>query len=153
MKNKYWFAVILFFAITKAHGQDIRVGNNFIILINGKLAQTIEGVKLVLSDANGKEESIHSGYIPGELSVSTIEAKNVLFGDSVRTLTLKFDYDEYGSNKTFIHNFKIGIDRHWFKTSLIILRIFDFKKRQKTYKYSFEVPGIYFAKPGYVSGK
>ena len=152
MKNKYWLVVIIFFAATKVYGQDVRVGSNFIILVNNKLPTTVEGLQLILSDTTGKEESISGGYIPGELFVTTNEARNLLFADSVRTLTLAFDFYVYGRDNKFIHNYKIFIDRRWFKQSVIIVRIFDIDKRRGTYKYSFEVPGYSFALPGYVMG-
>jgi len=66
---------------------------------------------------------------------------------------LTFDFYEYKRNKQFIHNYKIYIDRKWFKQSVIIVRISDINKRRGTYKYSFEVPGYSFAKPVYVFGK
>ena len=153
MKNKYWFILILCFAVLKLHGQDIRVGNNFIILFNDKLTSNVAALQLILTDTTGKAASIKGGYIPGELFVTTVEAKKVLFADSVRVLTLAFDNYEYKRDNMFINNFKIFIDRRWFKSSMIILRIFDINKRRGTYKYSYEVPGYSFALPGYAVGK
>lgn len=147
MKNKYWFTVILFIASIKLYGQEVRVTNSFIILVNDKLINTVSGLRLVLSDSTGKKEFIEGGYYPGVLFVKNIETKNVLFADSVRKLTLLFDYYGYGQDNEFISNYKISIGRRWLKESLIILRIFDINKRRKTYKYTFEIPGLYFDKP------
>jgi len=55
MKNKYWFVIILFFASIKLYGQDVRVNNSFIILVNDKLITTVEGLRLILSDTTGKK--------------------------------------------------------------------------------------------------
>jgi hypothetical protein len=147
MTPKYWLTTILFIASIKLYGQEVRVTNSFIILINDKLATTVEGLQMVLSDTTGKEDVTNGGYYPGVLFVKNIETKNVLFADSVRKLTLLFDYYAYGRGNDFIHNYKINIERRWFKESLIILRIFDINKRRGTYKYTFEIPGLYFSKP------
>jgi hypothetical protein len=144
MKINYWVIVILFILSSKSYAQEVRVNNSFIILVNNKLTTAVAGVRLILSDTTGKEESINGGYYPGVLYVSNIETKSVLYADSVRKLTLVFDNYEYPGNKQVINNYKIGIDRKWFKESLIILRIFDINKTRGTYKYSFEVPGHSF---------
>ena len=144
MKNKYWLTVLLFVVTIKVYGQEIRVNNSFVILVNNNLVTSVGGLKLVLSDSTGKKDAIDGGYYPGVLYVSNIEKKNLLYADSVKKLTLKFDYYENSRNKQITHNYSIEIDRKWFKQSLIILRIFDLDKKRGTYKYSFEVPGYSF---------
>ena len=144
MKNKYWLTVLFFIVTIKIYGQEIRVNNSFVILVNNKLVTSVAGLKLVLSDSTEKKDAIDGGYYPGVLYVSNIEKKNLLYTDSVKKLTLKFDYYENSRNKQITHNYSIEIDRKWFKQSLIILRIFDLDKKRGTYKYSFEVPGYSF---------
>ena len=144
MKNKYWLTVLLFVVTIKVYGQEIRVNNSFVILVNNNLVTSVGGLKLVLSDSTGKKDAIDGGYYPGVLYVSNIEKKNLLYADSVKKLTLKFDYYEYSGKKQVVHNYSIEIDRKWFKESLIIVKIFDVNKKQGTYNYTFEVPGVSF---------
>ncbi|WP_259071970.1 hypothetical protein HDF24_11360 [Mucilaginibacter sp. X4EP1] len=144
MKNKYWLTVLLFVVTIKVYGQEIRVNNSFVILVNNNLVTSVGGLKLVLSDSTGKKDAIDGGYYPGVLYVSNIEKKNLLYADSVKKLTLKFDYYEYSGKKQVVHNYSIEIDRKWFKESLIIIKIFDVNKKQGTYNYTFEVPGVSF---------
>lgn len=145
MKHKFWFTVLFFFVISiKIYGQEIRVNNSFVILVNDKLARSVAGLKLITFDFNGKEDSINGGYYPGVLYVSNIKMKDLLYADSLKKLTLKFDYYEYPRKKQIVHNYSIEIDRKWFKESLIIVKIFDVNKNQGTYNYTFEVPGISF---------
>ena len=139
--------IILMIVSLKLHAQEIRVNNSFIILINDKLITTAAGVELILSDTTGKEEVIIGGYYPGVLYVNNVQTKNILYADSVRSLTLSFDYYTYRRENEAIHNYKIKISRHWFKESLIIVRIFDINKKRGTYKYTFDVPGHSFSKP------
>ena len=146
MKINYWIIFILILVSSKLYSQEVRVNNSLIILVNDKLITSVEGVRLVLSDSTGKEEIINGGYYPGVLYVRNIETKNVLYADNVRKLTLLFDYYEYGRSEQFVHNYKIDIERLWFKESLIILRIFDINKKRGTYKYTFEVPGYSFGR-------
>ena len=141
---KIRFTLILLIASIKLYSQEIRVNNSFVIVVNNKLTTSVADLRLILSDATGKEETIDGGYLPGELYVSNIEKKNILYADSVRNLILKFDYYEYQGHKQVIRNYSIPIDRNWFKQSVIILRIFDVNKKRGTYKYSFEVPGFSF---------
>lgn len=145
MKHKYWFTVLFLFIVSiKLYGQDVRVNNSFVILINDKLARTVAGLQLISSDVNGKEDSIDAGYYPGVLYVSNIQKKNLLYADSLKKLTLKFDYYEDSKGKQVIHNYSIELNRTWFKESLIIVKIFDVDKKRGTYKCSFEVPGHSF---------
>jgi len=146
MKITYWIIFILILVSSKLYSQEVRINNSFIILVNDKLITSVEGVRLVLSDSNGKEEIINGGYYPGVLYVNNIETKNILYADSTRKLTLLFDYYKYGRANQLIHNYKVNIERRWFKESLIIVEIFDINKRRGTYKYTFEVPGYYCGK-------
>ncbi len=144
MRIKFWFTAILLLLSIKLYGQNIRVNNSFIIVVNNKLAKTVSGLQLILSDTIEKKETIDGGYLPGELYVTTTGEKNVLYADSIRTLTLKFDIYEQSGNREVVHNYSIVVNRKWFKSSLIILNIFDINKRKGTYKYTFEVPGYSF---------
>ncbi|RYE12840.1 MAG: hypothetical protein EOP45_22210 [Sphingobacteriaceae bacterium] len=146
MKSKNWFTIFLIVVCIKSYGQEIRVNNSFIILVNDKLVRTVAGLKLITSDANGKDDSINGGYYPGVLYVSTTQMKNLIYADSLKNLIVKFDYYEYLGKKQVIHNYEIEINRKWFKESLIIVKIFDIKKKQGTYNYTFEVPGVSFGK-------
>jgi len=145
MKHKYWFAVLFLFLIsTKLHGQEIRINNSFVILINDKLARNIAGLKLILVDEKGNKDSIDGGYYPGVLYVSNEQKKQLLYADSLKKLTLKFDYYEYPGRKQVVYNYSIDIDKKWFKESLIIVKITDISKKRGTYNYTFEVPGYSF---------
>ncbi len=145
MKNKYWLTVIFLFIISiKLYGQEIRVNNSFVILINDRLARSIAGLKLIAMDRKGDKNSINGGYYPGVLYVSNEQTKSLLYADSLKKLTLKFDYYEYAGEKQIVHNYSIDIDRRWFKESLIIVKISDISKRRGTYNYTFEVPGYSF---------
>lgn len=146
MKISYWIISILILVSSKLFSQEVRVNNSFIILVNDKLTTTVEGARLILSDSTGRKESINCSYYPGVLSVRNIETKEILYADTVRKLTLAFDDYEYGRDKQFIHNYKINIERRWFKESLIIVKIYDINKRSGTYRYTFEVPGYSFGK-------
>ena len=146
MKNKYWLIVILLIASIKLYGQEVRVNNSFIILVNDKLIRTVIGVNLTTTDFSGKEDSIDGGYYPGVLYVNNTQTKNLLYADSLKSLTLKFDYYEYIGKKQVIHNYKIELDRKWFNESLIIVKVFDINKKNGTYRYTFEVPGVSFGK-------
>ncbi|MCO5937433.1 hypothetical protein NAF17_17935 [Mucilaginibacter sp. RB4R14] len=97
-------------------------------------------------DFSGKEDSINGCYYPGVLYVNNMQTKNLLYVDSLKNLTLKFDYYEYPGKKQVIHNYKIELNRKWFKESLIIVKVFDINKKKGTYSYTFEVPGVSFGK-------
>jgi hypothetical protein len=143
---KYLFVMLLLCVTSiNLHGQEVRVNNSFIILINDELAKSPAGVHLTLTDRTGKAEVIQAGYYPGVLYVDNTETKNVLFGDSTRILTLSFDVYRYKGDNTFINNYKINIERRWFKESLMILKIYDLNQSRNTYKYTFEIPGVYFS--------
>ncbi|MGN6638213.1 MAG: hypothetical protein ACTHJ8_04820 [Mucilaginibacter sp.] len=140
MKNKYWFIIILFLSSNKLFGQEIRVNNSFIIVINNKVTTTVDRLRLMLSDSTGKKQSIDGDYYPGVLSVNNIEDKKILDADSVSSLTLAFDSYAYYKSKQITSNYKIKLNWHWLKHySFIILRIVDLKNDK--YKYSFEFPG------------
>lgn len=137
----------MFIVSVKLYGQEVRITNSFIILVDNKLINTVSGVRLVLSDSTGKKEFIEGGYYPGVLFVKNIESKNAIANNTLRKLALSFDYYAYGRDNDFISNYIVSIDKRWLKESLIILRIFDINKRRKTYKYTIEVPGYILGKP------
>jgi hypothetical protein len=146
MKIIYYVVVLLALIPSILHAQEVRVNNSFIILVNNKLATAVAGLTLILSDSTGKEEIISGGYYPGVLYVKNIETKNILMADSLRRLTLVFN-NYYDHGKTYpSNNYRIAIDRRWFRESLIIVRIDDINRRRGTYKYSFEVSGHHFGK-------
>lgn len=145
MKNKYWLTALFLFIISiKLYGQEIRVNNSFVILINDRLVRSIAGLKLITVDDKGNKNVINGGYYPGVLYVTNEQTKILLYADSLKELTLKFDYYEYAGEKQFVRNYSIDIDRKWFKESLIIVKISDVNKRRGTYNCTFEVPGYSF---------
>ncbi|MGN6638216.1 MAG: hypothetical protein ACTHJ8_04835, partial [Mucilaginibacter sp.] len=76
MRGKYWFTVLFLLTIfIKIHAQEIRVNNSFVILINDRLARSIEHLKLISIDENGNKDSIDGGYYPGVLYVSNEQKK------------------------------------------------------------------------------
>ena len=89
---------------------------------------------------------IDGGYYPGVLYVSNVQKKNLLNADSLKRLTLKFDYYEYRGKKQVVHNYSVEINRKWFKESIIIVKITNVSARQGIYNYTFEVPGYSFGK-------
>ena len=145
MKRKNWLTVLFLFMMSiKLYGQEVRVNNSFVILINDKLARSIAGLKLITGDGTASKNSINGGYYPGVLYVSNEQTKNLLYADSLKKITLKFDYYEYPGGKQIVRNYSIDIDRKWFKESLIIVKISDINKKRGTYNYTFEVPGYSF---------
>lgn len=84
MKNKYCITVILLILSMKLLGQEVRVNNSFVILVNDKLVTTVAGLQLILTDSTQKQDIIKSGYYPGVLYVNSIGAKNILYTDTTK---------------------------------------------------------------------
>ncbi|MCO5936229.1 hypothetical protein NAF17_11835 [Mucilaginibacter sp. RB4R14] len=133
-------------ASVNLYGQEIRVNNSFVILVNDKLMRSVSGVKFVTFDANGKEDRIDGGYYPGVLYVYNTLTKNLLYADNLNGLIMKFDYYEYSGGKQTVNNYSIELNKTWLKESLIIVKIFDVNIKRGTYNYTFEVPGVSFGK-------
>jgi len=75
MKIKQLLTLLLFLASIKLYGQEVRVNNSFVILINNKLVTSVSGLRLILSDTTGKNDALDGGYYPGVLYVNNIEKK------------------------------------------------------------------------------
>ena len=60
---KIRFTLILLIASIKLYSQEIRVNNSFVIVVNNKLTTSVADLRLILSDATGKEETIETGGI------------------------------------------------------------------------------------------
>ena len=143
--KKYWLVIL--FSVTvpiKLLGQEVRLNNSFIILINDKLPSYVSSLKFISVNYNGKEDSIDGGYYPGVLYLSNEQERNILYADSLKKLTLKFDHYEYFGKRQMLSNYSIDIDRRWLKQPYIIVKISDFNKKKGLYKYTFEVSGITF---------
>jgi hypothetical protein len=98
----------------------------------------------VLTDSTQKEDIINAGYYPGVLFVNSVGAKNIVYTDTTKKMTLRFDYYDYRGKKELVYNYNININQQWFKESLIILKIYNINKNRGIYEYTYEVPGIYF---------
>lgn len=143
----YWISLLFVLVVSvKSYGQMIRLNNSFIILINDKLVTNVAGVRIISTDRYGKEDSIDGGYLPGVLYVDNMQKRNLFTADSLKKLTLKFDYYESKGKNLHYNNYSIKLNRKWFKESMIIVEISDVNKRKGTYNYTFEVPGVSFGK-------
>ncbi len=144
MKRKYWFFILFVIYSINSFGQNFRINNSFIILVNNNLTMNVSAVRLILSDTTGKEKSISAAYLPGDLYVNDSEKKRMLDSDTTSNLFLAFDNYDYRRKNGLVNSYRITISRKWLKESLIVLKITDIDKKRGTYKYSFDIPGYVF---------
>ena len=148
MKNRCLISLLLLIASLKIYGQELRVNNSFIIVVNEKVAVTsIAKVRLLVNKAAGKTESIEMGYLPGDLYFLSPGDKGKMSSDTVSNILLAFDSYEYNKGSQSVRNYQIPLNKEWFKYSFIVLKIHDLDKRKslnfqgETYSYAMDFPG------------
>ncbi len=139
MKKNYLFALIILFNSSNLFGQEIKVGNSFIIVINKEVVSGVKNLRFTFKDKNGKEEFINGGYLPGALLVDNVVEKKKFDADSTKRFLLKFD--RFSNNMINVYSYEIGINQEWLGESYVVVKIFDSKRK---YKYFLEVPGRAF---------
>ena len=72
---KIRFTLILLIASIKLYSQEIRVNNSFVIVVNNKLTTSVADLRLILSDATGKKETIDGGIFRANYMLAILKRK------------------------------------------------------------------------------
>lgn len=132
-----------------SYGQNL----NMVIQVNDRLVTTeISGAYLNFESIDGTKDKKNVVYQPGELILED-EILGILRSDSVKNITLTFDYNSFKSEKHQIANYRVDMENYHFNQPYLILNIYDFRERKYRKRFSCLtdndfIAELYFAQSG-----
>ncbi len=131
MKLKLLILIMIFGLSNNGFSQNL----NMIIEVNDRLiTYEIAGIFLSFEYNNGTKTHTQINYHPGELVLNDYLWKQIK-SDSLKEITLKFDYYTYKRGNQDIANFKFKMSKFLFERKYLILRVYDFRERKFRRKY------------------
>jgi hypothetical protein len=134
-----------------AQGQEFRINNAFVVVINDKPALSLSSPRLILCRKDGSKKIINADYVPGDLFCINKEDKDEI-SSSTDSLFFVFDYVRYDKGKQIGRVYRIQIGHGWLTYSFIVMRIHDLSKRERMREnISADTPDYYVSWdfPGY----
>ncbi len=123
---KKYFIFYLFMMITyQGYSQEV-CGQDFVIVINGKVPQEISEVIIQIMDSTGKVSSINTRYTPGNLMLAAEDYEKIAQGDSIK---ISFSYHTDGIHDGHEKHYEIDADKIMFGDYYCLLYIYDLKIR------------------------
>jgi len=145
MKIKLLILSLIFGLSNFCFGQN----SNMVIQVNDELVTfEISGMHLIFEDEKGKIESHQIGYIPGELVLNKSNWGKIN-SDSVKKITLSFNYSNFEKKKEWHGNYKIELSKNILEQPYVILNIYDFSNRKYKRWYQYLTDNEFLAELRY----